>query len=92
MRFFQQPCGDATAELNCSYEPGCAVNRIFSRLGSNLRRERTVRGLTQEQLAERAELNPRTLQKIEAGDITILVTTLVRLREALGCDWKRLLG
>ncbi len=48
--------------------------------------------MTQEQLAERADLNPRTLQKIEAGDITILVTTLVRLREALGCDWKRLLG
>ncbi len=32
------------------------------------------------------------LQKIEAGDIAILVSTLVRLREALGCDWKRLLG
>ena len=51
-----------------------------------------ARGLTQERLAELAELNPRTVQKIEAGDITILITTLMRLREALGCDWKRLLG
>ena len=41
---------------------------------------------------EGADLNPRTVQKIEAGDITILVTTLLRLRAAIGCDWKRLLG
>ena len=46
----------------------------------------------QERLAELADLNPRTVQKIEAGDITILVTTLQRLRGALGCEWKRLLG
>ena len=51
-----------------------------------------ARGLTQERLAELADLNPRTVQKIEAGDITILVTTLLRLRTALGCEWKRLLG
>ena len=42
--------------------------------------------------AELADLNPRTEQKIEAGDFTILVTTLLRLRAAIGCDWKRLLG
>ena len=66
--------------------------RVLQTLGANLRRERMGRGLTQEQLAERANLNPRTVQKIEAGSITILVTTLVRLREALGCDWRRLLG
>ena len=51
-----------------------------------------ARGLTQERLAELADLNPRTVQKIEAGDITILVTTLLRLRAAIGCEWKRLLG
>jgi DNA-binding XRE family transcriptional regulator len=61
-------------------------------LGANIRRERTARGLTQERLAELADLNPRTIQKIEAGEITILVTTLFRLRAAIGCDWKRLLG
>ena len=60
--------------------------------GAKLRRERTARGITQECLAELADLNPRTVQKIEAGGITILVTTLQRLRAALGCEWKRLLG
>lgn len=61
-------------------------------LGANIRRERMARGLTQERLAELAELNPRTVQKIEAGSIVILVTTLYRLRTAIGCDWRRLLG
>jgi transcriptional regulator with XRE-family HTH domain len=61
-------------------------------LGANIRRERLARGLTQERLAELAELNPRTVQKIEAGSINILVTTLHRIRIALGCDWRRLLG
>lgn len=70
----------------------CAEARFIRTLGANLRRERTARGLTQEGLAELADLNPRTVQKIEAGDITILVTTLQRLRAALGCEWKRLLG
>jgi len=51
-----------------------------------------ARGLTEEQMAECAELNPRTVQKIEAGAITLLVTTLVRLRAAPGCDWQWLLG
>ena len=69
-----------------------AEARFITTLGANLRRERTARGLTQERLAELADLNPRTVQKIEAGDITILVTTLQRLRTALGCEWKRLLG
>ncbi len=48
--------------------------------------------LKQEHLAKFADLNPRTVPKIETGDIAILVTTLLRLRAALGCDWKRLLG
>lgn len=48
--------------------------------------------MTQEALAEKAELYPRTIQKIEAGDIAILVPTLARLQAALGCSWKSLLG
>ena len=69
-----------------------AESRALQTFGDNLRRERMARRLTQERLAELADLNRRTVQKIEAGDITILVTTLLRLRTAIGCDWKRLLG
>jgi transcriptional regulator with XRE-family HTH domain len=60
-------------------------------LGANLRRERMARKITQEKLAELADLNIRTLQKIEAGQTNILVTTAIRLRRALGCPWDALL-
>ena len=59
--------------------------------GNNLRRERMSRGVTQEKLAERADLNIRTLQKIDAGQTNILVTTAVRLRRALDASWDALL-
>jgi transcriptional regulator with XRE-family HTH domain len=61
-------------------------------VGENVRRERKKAKLTQEKLAERAELSPRVLQKIEAGQITILITTVRRLKKSLGCGWDELLG
>jgi transcriptional regulator with XRE-family HTH domain len=63
----------------------------LARFGANLRRERVARGITQERLAELASLNTRTVQKIEAGQLNIVITTLKRLRQALKCPWARLL-
>jgi len=65
--------------------------RQLETFGANLRRERVARKVTQERLAELADLNIRTLQKIEAGQTNILVTTAVRLRKGLGCAWERLM-
>jgi transcriptional regulator with XRE-family HTH domain len=48
--------------------------------------------MTQEQLAERVDLNIRTLQRIEAGETNILLTTAARLRSAIGCRWVDLMG
>lgn len=59
--------------------------------GANLRRERTARGITQQKLAELADLNIRTVQKIEAGKINILITTATRLRTTIDCPWTRLI-
>lgn len=59
--------------------------------GANVRRERTTRGITQEKLAELVQINPRTVQKIEAGKINILLTTVLRLQKALGCPWNDLM-
>jgi transcriptional regulator with XRE-family HTH domain len=47
--------------------------------------------LTQERLAEMADLNIRTLQKIEAGQLNILLTTVLRLERALACAWDKLM-
>jgi transcriptional regulator with XRE-family HTH domain len=57
----------------------------------NLRRERAAKRITQERLAELSDLSARAIQKIEAGELNILLTTLKRLRRALRCPWQRLL-
>ena len=56
----------------------------------NLRRLRHAKGMTQEELAEKAEIATRNLQKVEAGQINLLLTTAFRIQLALGCSWKRL--
>ncbi|MCH8540430.1 MAG: helix-turn-helix domain-containing protein [Opitutales bacterium] len=71
--------------------PRSELTPELKRFGDNLRRERMKRGYTQEQTAEWAGIALRTLQKIEAGQINILVTTARRLREAIGCTWKKLM-
>jgi transcriptional regulator with XRE-family HTH domain len=63
----------------------------LDRFGANIRRERNARNLTQEKLAELADLNIRTVQKIEAGELNVLITTAIRLQRALKCSWDRLL-
>jgi transcriptional regulator with XRE-family HTH domain len=63
----------------------------LSRFGASVRRERTARTITQEKLAEKADLNIRTLQKIEAGELNVLITTAMRIQRALGCSWEKLM-
>ena len=72
---------------------GSATKRTQTEvLGANVRRVRNARGITQERLAELTDLHLRSIQKIEGGEITILVTTLYRLKNALKCSWAELLG
>ncbi len=66
------------------------LHRQLKAFGANLRRERSSSGTTQERLAELADLNVRTVQKIEAGQTNILITTAKRLKTAIGCDWDSL--
>ncbi len=59
-------------------------------LGGNIRRIRTSLGMTQELLAELVEINARNVRRIEAGEINLLITTVARIRRALGCTWDEL--
>lgn len=68
-----------------------AISPWLKQLGDNIRRERIARELTQQQLAELAELNIRNVQRIEAGEIDVLLTTVVRIRKAFGCPLDRLM-
>ena len=62
----------------------------LKKLGDNVRRERVTKGITQQHVAELADLNIRNVQRIEAGEIDVLLTTTVRLAKALGCPLERL--
>ena len=65
---------------------------FLKRFGANLRRVRNRRDMTQERLAELAQLTTRNVQKLEAGQFMPLLSTAKRLRNALKCSWEELLG
>lgn len=65
--------------------------KFLTRVGANVRSRRMKASLTQARLAETAELDLRTVQKIEAGELNLLITTVARLKEALKCRWDDLL-
>jgi ribosome-binding protein aMBF1 (putative translation factor) len=70
-----------------SLPQGIAKEALRKTLGANVRRERTDRRISQEGLASRCGLNPRTIAKIEAGEIGIRPETLDRIERAIGCTF-----
>jgi transcriptional regulator with XRE-family HTH domain len=65
-------------------------NQHLKAFGANVRRERMAKGFSQGKLAELVGLNIRNLQKIEAGETNVLLTTVTRIRTALGCSADKL--
>ncbi len=61
-------------------------NKIRLRIATNIRRLRRNQELTQEELAHRAKLALRHLQKIEAAEVNVTLDTLVKLAYALNVD------
>ena len=78
--------------MQCTVPINRQIAAQLKAFGANVRRERVASGLTQEKLAEKADLNIRTLQSIEAGELNVLVTTAMRLQRALDCEWDKLMG
>lgn len=56
-------------------------------LGKKIYESRKAKGLTQEQLVEKCNLNVRTIQRIEAGDVTPRTHTVKSLFEVLEIEW-----
>ena len=56
-------------------------------VGRNINRLRNAAKLTQEQLAEKADIDRRSLQRIEAGQWNMTVDYLDRLRRCLKSSW-----
>ena len=60
------------------------------KFGRNMHRLRMAARLTQEQLAEKADIRRRYLQQIEAGEMNPTINVATRLGKALRCSWNRL--
>ena len=58
-------------------------HRALTAFGSNLRRERERRKLTQEKLAEKADLDPSYISGIERGVRNPSILSVVRIANAL---------
>lgn len=56
-------------------------------LGSKIASLRKKKGLTQEELVDLCNINVRTIQRIEAGEVTPRNTTIKLILEALGYDF-----
>lgn len=63
---------------------------INIQIGNNLRAERNRRNLSQEELAEMAELQRQHISKIENGQIDVRVSTLVPILKALDIKFEQL--
>lgn len=64
--------------------------RVLATLAANIRKIRLERGLTQEGLAELADIDRVFMQRVEAGKVNITAVTIVRIAEALGAQPGRL--
>ena len=62
-----------------------------SALGDLVRWHRQRLGLTQEALAEKADISHRYLQSLEAGQKQPSINVVAQLRTALKCPWDELL-
>lgn len=60
-------------------------------VGRNVRRARIEKGLTQEDLAERAQTSQFYISSLEAGRRNPTVETVHALAQALGVNWLSLL-
>jgi len=59
----------------------CDAQRIFA---TNMRRIRREKGLTQEQVAEAADLHPNYISSVERGERNISICNIAKIAAALG--------
>ena|GEM_PF-477246 len=55
-------------------------------IGARIKEVRNKKGLTQEQLSEKMEINPKYLSSIERGNENPTLNTLIKLSESLEVD------
>jgi transcriptional regulator with XRE-family HTH domain len=74
----------ARGSTDAGRRPPVAVARALRAIGSDVVVWRKLRGLTQAQLADRADVSRSTLQRLERGDGAISLENTLRILRALG--------
>ena len=64
----------------------------LKQVGLNIRSHREALRMTQEQLAEKADLHDRTLGKIERGELNFSILIFIRLCKALNISADKILS
>jgi transcriptional regulator with XRE-family HTH domain len=67
--------------------PRTELAQTLADLGAGIRKTREQRGLRQEDIAHRADIDYKRYQRIEAGSVNVTVRTLLRIAEALETDF-----
>jgi transcriptional regulator with XRE-family HTH domain len=60
--------------------------RTIINIATDINRIRNQKGLTQKELAEKANTHQSRVSKIETGDLDFRISTLLKIVEALECD------
>jgi transcriptional regulator with XRE-family HTH domain len=63
--------------------PPTPISRLLESVAGNVQRLRKARGLTQDELARIVGVDLRTIQRIEAGELTFTIALLSELAEGL---------
>lgn len=68
------------------------MRKILVTVGKNIRGRRKEKGLTQEALAEKADINPKFLGKVERAETNVSLLTLSKICDSLGISLCELLA
>ena len=71
---------------------GVSSFQAHKRIGQNIRKFRKKRGMTQEILAEKADLHPVYISQVERADRAITIDALLRITKALGIKLRDVVG
>lgn len=68
------------------------AERAAELVGDSIRLVMQSEGVTYRELSERSGVSDSTLQNVLSGRRFATLWTLIRIRDALGCTWKDLMG
>lgn len=73
-------------------DPQAEWEAFLRSVGATLAAERRARDLTQQQVAERLQVEPETVSRIETGAIAPTLQRLRQFAEVFGCPMESLIG